>query len=82
MKKIFVAQEDYESGLIGLIEPNAPEEFRAGLDILIAHDCIEHFKGDDGSVDREFMAFGCMIWVRAYNGYFINPYTQKNILKY
>lgn len=35
-----------------------------------AHDCLEHFPGDDGTIDREFMALGCMNWIRVEQGYF------------
>lgn len=69
MKKTFeYVVEHGENWLDGLIELNAPDEFTPGLGLLVAHDCLEHFKGDDGSCDKEFMAFGAMLWIRGFSG--------------
>ena len=42
-----------------------------------AHDCLEHFKGDTGSIDDEFQAFGCMLLVRGEQGYFRSPFYEN-----
>lgn len=76
MKKIFEYVENHgEQGLTGLLELNAPDEFNPGGGLTIAHDCIEHFKGDDGSCDKEFMAFGAMLWIRAETGRLTSQYS-------
>ena len=72
MKKIFEYHDMNDKGYSGLLELNAPNEFNPGQGLTVAHDCIEHFKGDDGSCDKEFMAFGAMLWIRGDNGRLTN----------
>ncbi len=64
MKKHFIVKRDDTFGNIGLIEKGAPITFNALSGQGIAHDCLEHFKGDTGSLDDEFQALGCAIWIR------------------
>jgi len=49
-----------ESGWKPLWMPEAD----SGASFTVAHDCIEHFPNDDGSVEAELMAFGAMLYVR------------------
>jgi hypothetical protein len=48
-----------------------------------AHDMLEHFPGDDGSIADEFQALGAAIYVRGIPGYFAsgrgNPDAAENI---
>ena len=37
--------------------------------LAVAHDCLEHFKGDAGAVHEEFQAFGAMLHIRGDGGY-------------
>ncbi len=37
--------------------------------LAVAHDCLEHFKGDSGGIHEEFMAFGAMLYIRGEGGY-------------
>ena len=64
MKKHFIVKRDDTFGNIGLIEKGAPDTFYALEGMGIAHDCLEHFKGDSGSIDDEFQAIGCMLHLR------------------
>jgi hypothetical protein len=46
--------------------------------MAIAHDILEHFKGDDGSIRAEFEAFGAMVWIR-HQGAYWSTYTQQRL---
>lgn len=69
MKKRFVAKIHEEYGMLGLIEVTAPDEFEPLTGMGTAHDCLEHFPGDDGSIDHEFQALGSILWIRGIGGY-------------
>ena len=69
MKKYFRVQESEISGQLGFIEKGAPAVFDALGGMGTAHDCLEHFPGDDGSIDHECMALGCSLWIRGTGGY-------------
>ena len=79
MKKLFRVQRHEDHGDLGLIETTAPPEFFPLQGMGIAHDCLEHFPGDDGSIDHEFMALGAMIWIRGDQGYFLHQPTEANL---
>lgn len=72
MVKHFSIQIDDDYGSLGFIEKGAPEEFTPLAGMGTAHDCLEHFPGDNGSCDHEFLALGAMTWIRGEQGYFPN----------
>ena len=65
--KIFEWREDEEFGGEGWILKGYPS-FNVANGNGIAHDTIEHFKGGDGGLSDEMMAFvsGAMFLVKAY----------------
>jgi hypothetical protein len=77
MKRTFKIIENDELEMLGFLEVGAPSEFEPLAPMGTAHDCLEHFKGDDGSIDHEFMALGCMLYIRGEGGYWNEPY-EKN----
>jgi hypothetical protein len=79
MKKYFIAKESEWSGNLGFIEKGAPEEFTPLGGIGTAHDCLEHFPGDDGSIDHECMALGCSLWIRGTGGYDFRGSAETSI---
>ncbi len=72
MKKLFNVKWEDDFAQLGCLEKGAPATFQAFTGMGTAHDCLEHFKGDSGSVDDEFQALGCALWIRGYQGYFRN----------
>lgn len=67
-KLVFEYAEDHEFGNTGWRLENKPE-FNAATDgRLVAHDCIEHFANDDGSVEAELMALGAALYGRCNMG--------------
>lgn len=80
MRKHFIVRQHQEFGSLGFIEKTAPDEFEPLPGMGTAHDCLEHFPGDDGSIDHEFQALGCCLWIRGEGGYhyFNNRGAEEN----
>lgn len=72
MTKTFIVQRHSNFGILGFLEKGAPPQFEPLAGAGTAHDCLEHFPGDDGSIDHEFMALGCCLWIRGVGGYPFN----------
>lgn len=68
MKKTFIVKRNDEFDYIGAVEKGAPDTFDPLGGMGTAHDCLEHFAGDTGSVDDEFQALGCIIYLRVDQG--------------
>lgn len=64
----FICEEHPEFGSLGL-RPLAMPEADALPGMTVAHDLLEHFPGDDGSVEAEFMALGASYWLRCESGF-------------
>lgn len=79
MKKIFVVKKHEDHGTLGVIDKDAPNGFEPLMGMACAHDCLEHFPNDDGSIDNEFKALGCTAYLRGSTGYFQNHGVEKNI---
>lgn len=68
IRRKFIYEEHREHGGFGfrpLWLPNADPA--SGM--TVAHDVLEHFPHDNGSVDHEFKAFGAMMFVRGVCGW-------------
>lgn len=78
MKKYFIVKTHEDSGALGFLEKTAPANFEPFSGMGTAHDCLEHFPGDDGSIDHEFQALGCCLWIRGNGGY---PYNNGSVEK-
>ena len=63
----FVCEMHEEYRELGLRPVDMPE---ADPRNAVAHDILEHFPGDDGGVEAEFMALGAAYWLRGETGYF------------
>lgn len=75
MKKIFEVRHNETFGNLGFIEKGAPSTFDPIGAIGVAHDCLEHFPKDNGSIDNECKAFGAAAWIRGQGGYYYPPNT-------
>ena len=67
----FDAAEHAEYGTIGF----RPTWYKAGdplSGMAVAHDILEHFPGDDGRAEGEYMALGAALWIRGEGGYWSN----------
>ncbi len=72
IKRVFVCETHEDYGEQGWRPVDMPE---ADPIEAVAHDTIEHFAGDDGSIAAEFMALGAMYAVRGETGWFAaRPY--------
>lgn len=65
----FEWREDQEYGIQGWIPAHIPG-FNAGSGRVIAHDTLEHARGDRGTMTEELIALGAALYVRAEGGYF------------
>ncbi len=70
-KREFEWGEDEEYGWWGWIPKGFPE-FNAGKGMLVAHDVLEHFTDDSGTLEAEIRALGAMVFIRGEGGYFWN----------
>ncbi|GAC1605836.1 MAG: hypothetical protein NVS3B3_04490 [Aquirhabdus sp.] len=77
---IFEWREDQEFGGEGWILKGFPN-FNASTGRGIAHDTLEHFKGGDGSLADEMLAFGAMLHIRGESGWFESLPTIDNRLE-
>lgn len=64
----FICEEHDGYGTLGL-RPLAMPEADPLSGMTVAHDLLEHFPGDDGGVEAEFMALGASYWLRCESGY-------------
>lgn len=77
IRKTFIVEKHEEYGTWGLKPEDMPHADPL-MGMAAAHDILEHFPGDDGGVEAEYMAFGAMILTRAEGGYWqrkgnVNP---------
>ncbi|WP_297478325.1 hypothetical protein [Ferrovum sp.] len=70
-KREFEWREDEEFGGWGWIPRGFPN-FNAGRGMLVAHDTLEHFTNDSGTLEAEIRALGAMVLIRGEGGYFWN----------
>lgn len=70
-KREFEWREDEEYGGWGWIPKGFPK-FNAGRGMLVAHDTLEHFTNDSGTLEAEIRALGAMVLIRGEGGYFWN----------
>jgi len=67
----FVVEEHEEQGNIGMRPLDMPNaDPLSGM--AVAHDLLEHFPNDNGSVEHEFMALGALLYVRGEDYFSIN----------
>lgn len=77
----FVWTKDQEYGEYGWIPKDHPE-FNMVSGFGLAHDVLEHFKGDTSDLNGEMRAFGAMLLIRAegdwqpYRGYRNRPMSE------
>lgn len=65
---------DHDNG-VGFAIRGMPDTFFPNtFGLGIVHDLMEHFE-HDGSLESEFMAFGCMLWGRGEGGYWYQRAT-------
>ncbi len=64
----FVVEEHEEYGSVGLRPVWMPDADPLG-GMAAAHDILEHFPDDDGSIAAEFQALGAMYFLRGETGY-------------
>ena len=70
--KFKYVNDDYEEE--GLLNIKAPSTFDPSFDgELLAHDILEHFPNEEGSIEEELMALGAVMWVRGL-GYYWESY--------
>jgi len=68
IKMTFVCEEHEEFGELGLRPADVPNaDPLTGM--AIPHDMLEHFPGDDGGVEAEFMALGAALLLRGETGW-------------
>lgn len=66
---LFETAIDDEYGTLGFRMRNRPH-FNAVPGMAVAHDLLEHFPGDDGTLEHELMALGASLFVRNFEEYF------------
>lgn len=69
--RFFEFKEDREYGNTGWIIKDAPEGYNAGDGRVVAHDVLEHRRGDS-TVEHECMALGACVFIRGESGYFLS----------
>jgi hypothetical protein len=74
----FICEEHEEFGSLGL-RPLAMPEADPLPGMTVAHDLLEHFPGDDGGVEAEFMALGAAYWLRHESGYVKNQRSRAGL---
>lgn len=74
MKKCFIAKYNTVKNSLGLIEKSHPKHYFSTDGMGIAHDCLEHYPNDKGSIADECMALGCSLWIRG-----LTNYNYKNL---
>jgi hypothetical protein len=67
----FICEEHEEYGGLGL-RPLAMPNADPLPGMTVAHDLLEHFPGDDGGVEAEFMALGACYFLRHESGWVAN----------
>ena len=74
--RTFICEEHEEFGGLGWRPENIPNaDPLSGM--TVAHDCMEHFKSDNGGLEAELMAFGASLHVREAGGWYYNqPNSQ------
>ncbi len=73
ISKRFVVEEHEEYGGLGLRPADVPNADPLG-GMTVAHDLLEHFPGDDGGVEAEFMALGACYFLRHESGFVNQQY--------
>jgi hypothetical protein len=64
----FAVETHEEYGTLGLRPVDMPNADPLG-GMAVPHDMLEHFPGDDGGVEAEFMALGAMLLIRGQTGF-------------
>lgn len=67
----FIVETHEDHGTLG-VRPLAMPEADPLVGMTVAHDLLEHFPGDDGGVEAEFMALGACYFLRHESGYVAN----------
>lgn len=73
ISKRFIVEEHTEYGGLGLRPLDMPNADPLG-GMTVAHDLLEHFPGDDGGVEAEFMALGACYFLRHESGFVNGQY--------
>lgn len=80
--KRFQAGTDPEYGSYGLRMKTAPDSFNYAGGVQVAHDILEHFPNDDGSVVGELQALGASLYVRNFDEYYANKGRKNAAVEY
>ena len=77
--RTFILAEHPEYGNIGLKMKGS--EWSDPFDgIAVAHDILEHFPNDDGSIEAEFIALGASLYVRNFSHYYqMRGYGNRDV---
>lgn len=77
-----IYREDKDRGFWGLCLANRPH-FDPGDGRTIAHDVLEHFPDDDGSMEHEYLALGALMHVRDGSAWLHDgPFPSRTTLGY
>jgi hypothetical protein len=68
----FVRKEHEDYGEDGWLLVGAPSTYQPLQGMGVAHDILEHFPNDSGSVEDELLALGAALYVRGEGGYWEN----------
>ncbi len=69
MKKIFICKKHEDYGNLGWLMKGSPDNFEPFTGMGTAHDCLEHFSGDNGEINQEIEALACALWIRGQGNY-------------
>jgi hypothetical protein len=81
LSKVFVYGTDDDSGITGW-RPKDNPMFMPGDGLLVAHDTLEHFADDTGTLEDELRALGALSFIRLDSGmaFLRNPYMSRDAI--
>lgn len=69
IRRVFQCAKNEDYGFLGWRPVDMPNADPL-MGMTVAHDLMEHFRGDNGGVEAEFMALGAALYIRGEGGFF------------